>query len=380
MTTPLLHVQPGDLIRAELINGLLDELAALDARVTVLEAGPHPTPTPGGALIANVSPSTVRVGELLTVTGQNFGWTTGSTVVTLDGQPITELASGSNQTLVFPVPELIVPSGGREVQLVVSNGTTSDSRNITVVPRGVPLEGDLELTYVGTTPATPTPGATFLVEYRLTSRATQDLAVTLTPQLSTGWTPVRVLTDASLPVPITAPVTIQPRHDVSFLVEVPVPNSAATGTGFTLDVAASGGGLTTPPAPRPFTVGSAAEQQADYIDLSAPDGTSIAVARGTQDVRTLECEFSQTGNFNLSLRFPAGAFGWQVDTSDVPTPIVVTAIPPGQPRPGWVSRSFSLGLTAPSALPGAQPTQLYIDVQKQGETIKRSLLLKLTAT
>jgi hypothetical protein len=363
------HVHPGELIRVEVINDLLD-------RVTALEAAQLSTPPPSGDVVISSVPATVRVGDPMTISGANFGHSTGATVVTLDGRSITAFASASDTQLVFIVPDIStsgspLPASGRTVVVNVSNATSTRSATTVVLPRVVVLEGDIELTFLGTTPATPVAGS-FFVEYRLTSRATLDVDVTLTPQLDTGWAPLNVrLTQTAAPLS-PATITLSPGDTPTFFVEVTVPGTAATGTPFSLDVAGTGGGLLTNAPQQVFNVGSAAPQEASYIDLSVPTGASVSVAANDSTTVNIDCEFTQTGDFDLTATFPDGPSGWALDLSDVPTPIHVTTIPAS----GKAAVPIDIGITAPGSASG--PVQLVIYVQEQGQTIGRHLPLTLS--
>src|SRR4051812_9693892 len=64
-------VQPGDLIKAEVWNSLIQQLADLDRRLALLEGI---TPGSGSKLaITGLSQTTARVGDKITVFGVNFG-------------------------------------------------------------------------------------------------------------------------------------------------------------------------------------------------------------------------------------------------------------------------------------------------------------------
>jgi hypothetical protein len=384
MPPTLPHVQPGQLVRAQLINDMLDFMGAIETRLSALEAGSS-TPAAGSVVISQVSPLSVRQGETLTVSGHNFGWTTGATSVVLDGQLITAIASGSNSQLIFTVPDFTVepPPTGRVVQLLVSNGASSASTSLTLLPHVATPEGEIDVDYIRTSPATPMPGSPLLVEFRLFSRRTVSVNLTLTPLVSKPWSPLRILSAGAPPAPIVPPqVTLFPQQVVSILVEVPLPSNTPTATPFQVGLGVEGPGVSAASTPTSFQVGSAAPQEADFIDVSTSlPGNAVTVARNAMKPVTITCEFSQTGNYDFTTRFgSAGAAGWQVDLSDVPHPIAIAAIPQGLPRAGWVPVPIHLLFTAPATLPSAQPLPFFIDVNKQGQTIKRTLQLNLTAT
>src|SRR4051794_12953871 len=121
------HVQPGELITAVLVNEVIDKLVDVDARLTALETTGS---RPGAVEIDAVSPSTVQVGDFITVVGKNFGFTLGATRVRFNGIAPFEFGTGSNDSvLIVKVPELgqTMPNDGITVELSVSNATSSDN-------------------------------------------------------------------------------------------------------------------------------------------------------------------------------------------------------------------------------------------------------------
>ena len=140
MSIPTEHVLPGALIRADLMNDVIETLASFDSRITALEissppvdGGPYPQ-----VVITSVSPATVHVGDQITVTGSNFDYNIGAAVVHLDTTIVPSFtgASNSNSSLTFVVPSLgVLPSTGKAVILTVFNAVNEASRTITVLPR-----------------------------------------------------------------------------------------------------------------------------------------------------------------------------------------------------------------------------------------------------
>jgi hypothetical protein len=133
------------------------------------------------------------------------------------------------------------------------------------------------------------------------------------------------------------------------------------------------------PESRGFTVGTAAPQEDETIELSVSGGTSISVARSDTEFVPITCDFSETGDYDLTTTFEPGPSGWILDATAVPDPISITAIS-GVPRPGFETEVISLGLTAPGTIPPSQPVTLVVEVRKQGRTIARTVELELTAT
>jgi hypothetical protein len=375
MATELHDVQPGDLIKAEYFNAIVAALADLDARVAELE-GQVPSSGSNEVVIESVSPRTVRMGEALTVTGRNFGWTTGATVVFLGEHLITAFTSGSNTELVFTIPDLpAFPATGLPVQLAVSSAIDTDTDTINVLPRAVSPAGDVSISYVGTDPATPTAGELLLIEYELLSHASATVEVGLTPVISTGWSPVRILSGAPpQPLPLNQ-ISLSRLERKTVFVEVTIPSSATTGVLFNVELRGAAAGIVVATASRDFAVGTAAPQEDETIELSAPDGTEISVGAGETHLFEIACTFSETGSYLLTTELDPSDAAWTIDTSDVPTPIeIVDTSGVG----GIVS--VTLGVTRQVGGITPQPTTLVIEVRKIGRITSRTLLVELTAT
>src|SRR4051812_15561766 len=99
MATQFQRVQPGDLITASMMNTLFDGFDSLEARVAALEAGGDGTSPPseiGAVVIANVTPQPVQAGSSLTITGHNFGFSSGGQSVLFNGVPALDFKAGSS--------------------------------------------------------------------------------------------------------------------------------------------------------------------------------------------------------------------------------------------------------------------------------------------
>jgi hypothetical protein len=373
MAFDLHAVEPGDLIRAEFFNAIVTALEKLDDRVTVLE-GETP-PETGELSIDGVTPRTVRMGESLTVSGRHFGWSTGATLVFLGERLITTFTRGSETELVFTVPDIAgVPATGLPVQLAVSNATDTETTTINLLPRSQAPEGDIAVTYVGTTPATPAANALFTIEYEIASHASA-VELTLTPVISTGWAPVRLLSGPTRqPVPGNR-LALDRLENVNVYVEVSVPAGAAVGTPFSVELRGVAGGVLVTPSSRSFNVGTAAPQEDESIDISAPDGNALSVARGETHLYEVSCTFEDVGVYIVTTRFTPAAGGWTVDMSDVPAELPIT-----DTTGTGGTEEFTIGITAPTALPAAQPVTLLLDVRETGRSLSRTHPVTLTAT
>lgn len=103
--TTLRHVQPGDLIKSEFMNSLLDSLQSLDLRITSLETGETGNRPP---VLLERSPSgNVEVNSRLTLIGRNFLRPSDQNTVTLGGVPINQFDTDSDESnLIFTVPNV----------------------------------------------------------------------------------------------------------------------------------------------------------------------------------------------------------------------------------------------------------------------------------
>jgi hypothetical protein len=297
-------------------------------------------------------------------------------VVFLGEHLITAFTSGSNTQLVFTIPDLpSFPPSGLPLDLAISNATDTDTETINVLPRILEPEGDVSIAYVGTDPGTPAAGDTLLIEYEITSHASMDAEITLTPVVSTGWTPVRILSGSPVePIPSNR-LSLARLESETVFVEITIPSGVAAGTEFNVELRGSSPGLGVATATRDFTIGTPAPQEDESIDLSIPDGTEISVARNDTTFLEIVCTFSETGDYDLTTDFDPGASGWSVDDSDVPTPIHVTDT---SGTGGIVP--VTLGVTAPGTIPASQPITLIVEVRKQGRPTARTLAIELTAT
>lgn len=129
------RVAPGDLITADLFNRMLDDINDLMLRVAMLEANADTTQIP--PRIVSISPSIVRSGEEITVSGQ------GLAAVNLQSLrfdnvpvPIGAIKPGSTQTrLVIDTPALIgLPTQGKAVVLSLANGAGAAQGSYTQLP------------------------------------------------------------------------------------------------------------------------------------------------------------------------------------------------------------------------------------------------------
>src|SRR5205085_2594148 len=173
-------VRPGDVITSDLINRMIALLNQHDAAIGTGVGT-------GQSLIVTipVDGAQFRVGEFLLIEGQNLGFSQGTTVVSIDGIRATQFQPGStDQRLTVKIPGIDVTNAdGRDVLLVVSNGTASAVRSIRIRPAS-DLAGAVDVTWLGLdpNPIVATNAVTF--EFLLKSRTNLDASYLVTPTVS----------------------------------------------------------------------------------------------------------------------------------------------------------------------------------------------------
>ena len=145
MAQLLNHAQPGDVITAEDWNLVVDAINEL------LQAGQT-----SGIKINNVIPAAtaldpLKIGSLVQVVGQNFGFSIGQSKVIFEAGTTSvtvlraQMLSGSfDERLMFMMPPIpgITPAG-LTMAMKVDNGVASDNRSVFVMPVVISLIGDV---------------------------------------------------------------------------------------------------------------------------------------------------------------------------------------------------------------------------------------------
>ncbi|MCR6650129.1 MAG: hypothetical protein NVV73_00910 [Cellvibrionaceae bacterium] len=185
-------VQAGDVITAELMNQVLADIGNLQARVADLENG---IPSQEAPRIIFVNPNTgVRIGETLTVIGENLA-PANLTSVRIGNRAITAFSgSSSGKTLAFAVPPMLgISQNGSDVLLTISNDFGSDDILVRVLP-SLPqnLTANMVLTYVDFPQEELEPNTTYTVTLRLSAFTTLEADFAILPSLDgdAGWSVV----------------------------------------------------------------------------------------------------------------------------------------------------------------------------------------------
>ena len=388
MAVPTEHVQPGALIRADLMNAIVDALAELDGRVATLELA-TPATASHAVKITSVSPLSPRVGDEMTVIGQNFDISTHAAVAHIGSTIVPSFKPESTDTkLVFTIPNVPdVAAGPKQVQLKVSNFATDATRVLTLQPKIEVFQGAIDIQYVDTTPATPKAGGTALVRFAAKSTGSPAVTVGLSGSVSTGWTGVQVVDDASPPQPIAShQITIPALGERDFALQVPIPAATASGTAFTLTVEAAGQGVSTSRI-KQLTVGQPApvEDPDIQIDFRSADGSALVgsvlrVPAGASTEVGLAVQFAKEGKYDIKAALEPITSKWTVATDapeatpDTPSVEIESTDIGTDGKTNWL---MTVGLTAASAT-SDQP-KLHVTAKRHGGTLTRELTYQLLA-
>ncbi|HSK62843.1 MAG TPA: hypothetical protein VK893_03350, partial [Pyrinomonadaceae bacterium] len=159
MAQLLNHAQPGDIITAEDWNLVVDAINEL------LQAGQTTGIKIAAALPAGTAIDPIRIGLLVQVTGQNFGFAIGQSKVTFEG-PTSQvvvnrqemLSGSSDERLLFIMPPIAgITADGLSATMRVSNGLSDDTRQVVIRPVVINLAGDMFVTFRGDTTPNPNP-------------------------------------------------------------------------------------------------------------------------------------------------------------------------------------------------------------------------------
>jgi hypothetical protein len=337
------HVAPGQLIGSSLMNLILDKINSIDDRVSALEGG---SSSSGAAVITGISPSgPVQVGQTLTVSGLNFGFSIGAQQVFIDTVQVNAFQAGSSdQQLVFVIPASIsdVPAQGRSAMLSISNGIAPPAKKTIFLLPAFVLTGGVDVNYVGpiTGAITPNQAATF--QFTIKSRASLDAIYAIQPVVTGPANAaafnsnLQVLDDTQAVIAAKSIQLFAGQQKTFFVSINPVP-LGSTGS-FDLAVNASAGTVSGGSGSQTLTVGQAAPQPDTTITLNfsnavflpANNGsatqTQIQLKASAQGKITLQAAFTVAGTYDVTAVVTSGS-NWsaQLFAQTTVTPVVIGA-------------------------------------------------------
>ena len=385
-------VKPGEIITADkwnLLVGVVNEL---------LSSGQ----TTGIKILALLPEGTVaepiRVGTVLQITGQNFGYSIGQSSVTFiatSGSVVIEreqMLTGSSDTrlvlVVPPIPGLT--QTGAIITLRVSNGLAADERTVFVMPIVVTLQGDVFVEWRPDVIPNPKPNplqSSAPAEFAYQLKTETNMPATF--QLSAA------ISDATAVVPSELVPSIEFRDEQgnvvpnkrvemgksetrNIVVRIPKIPADWANQSFSLTPTATAGKVTGSVF-REFTVGVSVNetdpdiepQQTAHLVLDTAtgnveidplngrlEGTTILLKPGRQMIVIFNVKLKQAGNHDLTIQPKAGTTltGWSPQ-------LVATATP----LPGPVQNAIvQIGVTASI---GATPNgRIVFRIKRQGAT------------
>jgi hypothetical protein len=386
-------VHAGQLITASFMNDVIDTLEDLDARLTKLEEGGGSTPpAPSGAIVIDsVSPTTVRVGEDLTIKGKNFGDTLGASAVTIGGEPPALIRSWTGTQIVVVVPSLPeedpLPTDGASVTLEVSNFFTSQSRVITVKPRQQTQTGSIGIQPEDVSPDPITSGTDNYFKFSITAHTLLATEATLAAKVTGQTWAATVLDDQKKAIPGNK-ISLNPETSKSVFVRIPIP-SGTNQAGFQVELTTKAPGL--PDAtttPLSYKVGDFADPDTNFtmvptkvLPASAGSGATItAAASGDMTELYWGLVFSAPGTYNvIAETVPSPLLDWFVQVSN-PAPGAngksVIKIPSADSG-NTVQKTVQINVQPKQAT--SQNAQLRLRVQEENATKSRSFTYDLRA-
>lgn len=233
MATLPTQVRPGDVISSDLFNQVLSGLVDLQTRVTRLELD-----IPTGdvrPVITDATPASLRVGELLTVTGFNFPDDPGNGNVQISGISVDRFFAASANQLVFSIPGGFTILPGDYI-LTVRNGAFSDTHPVRILPATSNLTGTVAITNTTTSLPQINIGSPYSVEFLVDSRTNIGESYKLKARYlnltgtatEANWLSTTTVTDISTGLAVPLQLRIEPGLPKSIRVNFVVPAGAAT--------------------------------------------------------------------------------------------------------------------------------------------------------
>lgn len=384
MTTPLLRVNPGDIISATSWNGIVDTLNEALLRIQALEAGTGPST---GLAISQLLPSgPYRSGDTLQILGQNFQFAIGATRVFLNATQVLNLLPSSTDTqLNFVIPTVPgVLEAGTNVDLVVLNQNESVTRQILLRPKLSPLQGNLVIEWQSVAPATVVPGQPAVFAYRITSGTNNTATWALTATVDTAsnaaaWNSQLRVLDAQGNELSARQITLDPGQIATVQVQIPNVPAVANGTGFGVTLSANAATITGSSGIRQFIVGTATPPPDQSMTLAtvpaisqgALAGSTLTVPGGQNRPLGISATLTVAGTYTVTRTVQGGAAGWAINLDD--GTIDTFVINAADLTSGSTQRLLRYRVAATAA--AAVNAQIEIKVQRQGNTASRSIVL-----
>jgi hypothetical protein len=398
-------VNPGDLITSLEWNELVATINSIDLRVASLESG-------GSRQAPNITqilpPGPVTAGDMISIFGSHFDFVAGGHSVYFGTTRATFFQGKSSDTLLIvrvPDPTAGAVEAGTPMTLTVGNLVSTTTQAITVKAKPVVISVGIQFSFQGTRPtATPTQNQQFFYDFKLISQTSQDLTVTITPDIAVVLPLPPGVSDPGLPGLLTLldeNGVEHPNHQVSLLsgdtkivsLRLSIPDKT-NNLKYTFGASASAPGIESVVETLPQQqVGAAVEQpdatitsfeffasddansefSTDTGGIPGIDGT-LKVVKGRKAIIELEAIFANipngmTNHYQITAEVSAPALGWSavVDAS------MQNPLP--EPGPGGASQ-IMFDVTAPNSTDTAT-LKLTLTRQETNQDNKRSVSYRL---
>jgi len=282
------EVRPGDLISADLMNQLLNDVADLQLRVSQLEGASVGT----SVKIDRILPAVARMGDELRVFGSGLAAAKLQSI-SIEGTtiPIWALKQGSSdQLMIFDIPAIIgIPDAGRNAVLTVqSTSSSSDFGTFYLLP-GIPttLQANFNIKRTTVNPAGATVANTsYDYTFSIEAFTSVDESYTIQPQLTNA------------PADWTAAV----KGSADLFIAKSTPTSTTTSVVVTLKTGASGTGQ--------LALGLRSKNFATVTGSSMAETVTIGVAPPPPN---LDVDFLTPTVLGSVQKFSAGSLYIQID-------------------------------------------------------------------
>jgi hypothetical protein len=348
-------------------------------------------------VVDSVTPTTVKEGDDVTISGKSFGTFTGASRVTftglsqvaLDNEPPALFKSWQDDRIVCVVPDINVPQGGDSVEVKVSNFFTSGSQLITVLPRGVTPTGSFGVQLDDVSPDPITAGRDNDFKYTLKSSTNVQIATISATLTGQSW-PIAILNDQKQPL-ANSQIPIAPNASKTFFIRVAIP-SGTNQSVFKLTASAAATGVQTgSTGALDFAVGQFADPDTTFDLVATTSSPPNALSGSTVNAKAgditevfLEAGFTAPGKYELTVaRVPSSATGWSV-AIDNPAPdangkhfIEISQQQIDGDADHRVSRTIQVNLAPDSAT--SPSMQLRLVVKRQNATKSRTFTFDVNA-
>jgi hypothetical protein len=339
----LKEVEPGDLITAEFMNKIVAAIDSLDERL--VNIGSATQDKKSVRIEAIIPGGPYRMGQTVSVLGDNFQYSKGGHRVTVNGTAVNSFVPGStDEKLVFKLPAIKgLTKAGKAVRLEVKNLVSTAYWPIVMVAGEQVIEGAVDVVYKGVKPSKIAANKAAAFRYELVSRATVGASYLITPTVKvssnqTAWDKQLQVFDIAGNLVTGKPMRLDPGAPVEIIVAITkVPTKPKK---FTLTVEAGANGVSGVDQ-RDFTVGQTAPQEDETITLTYNACTiynalgqevgplddyyvkarqTLVLPMGYRALFKMHAVFTRVGGYNLACKLVSPLKNWTAERNTQQTP------------------------------------------------------------